>query len=134
MAEVYVPEPMVESEIDRLIQDFENKIKYQGIDLDKYCKHYGITLEDIRNNFKDRASKQVLSNLVLEAISKVEKIESSEEELNNKALELAKMYSVDEEKLDTIKESLLNMYKSSLEKDIVFTKTVDFLVKESVKK
>ena len=133
-AEVYIPEPMVESEIDRLIQDFENKIKYQGINLDKYCKYYGITLEDIRNNFKDRAGKQVLSNLVLEAISKVEKIEATEEELNNKALELAKMYSVEEDKLETIKGSLLNMYKSSLEKDIVFTKTVDFLVKESKKK
>lgn len=133
-AEVYIPEPMVESEIDRLVQDFENKIRYQGIDLDKYCKHYGITLDDIRNNFKDRARKQVLSNLVLEEISKVEKIEASEEELNEKALELAKMYSVEEDKLDTIKDSLLKMYKSSLEKDIVFTKTVDFLVKESKRK
>ncbi len=133
-AEVYIPEPMVNSEIDRLVKDFENKLRYQGINLDKYCEYYGITLDDIRNNFKDRASKQVLSSLVLEAISEKEKIEVNEEELNAKTSELAKMYSEDADKIESIKETLLKSYKDSLEKDIVFSKTVEFLVNESKKK
>lgn len=132
-AEVYIPEPMVESEIDRLVEDFENKLKYQGINLDKYCEYYGISLEDIRNNFRDRANKQVLSNLVLEEISKKENIEVSDEELEGKALELSKMYSQDKEKMDSIKDTLLKTHKISLEKDIVFSKTVEFLVNENKK-
>lgn len=132
-AEVNIPNPMIESEIDRLIEDFENKIKYQGISLDKYCQYYGISLEDIRNNFRDRASKQVLSNLVLEEISKQENIKVEEEEVNNKALELAKMYSQDEKQVDAIKQTLLHSHKNSLERDLTFTKTIEFLVDKNKK-
>ena len=133
-AEVYIPEPMIESEIDRLVGDFENKLKYQGINLDKYCEYYGISLEDIRNNFRDRANKQVLSNLVLEEISKKENIEVSDDELEGKALELSKMYSQDEEKINSIKDTLLKTNRSLLEKDMIFSKTIEFLVNESKKK
>lgn len=131
--EVYIPEPMIESEIDRFVDDFGKKIQYQGISLDKYCQYYGITLDDIRGNFRDRAYKQVLSSLVLEEISKVENIGVSDSEIENKALELSKEYSQDQEKIDSIKNNLLNTYKSSLEKDILMSKTIEFLVKESKK-
>lgn len=132
-AEVYVPEPMVENEINRLVEEFEKKIQYQGINLEKYCQYYGITLDDIRSNFKERAEKQVLSNLVLEEISKVEDIKVSENDLEEKALELAKVYSQEEDKIETIKTNLLNSYRSSLEKDLVFSKTIEMLVNESKK-
>lgn len=132
-AEVSIPEPMIQSEIDRLIQDFENKIRYQGVSLDQYCQYYGISLEDIRNNFRDRAEKQVLSNLVLEEISKKENILADEEEIDNKALELAKMYSQEQEKINSIKENLLSSYKNSIKNDIVLSKTVEFLVNENRK-
>lgn len=131
--EVYIPEPMIESEIDRLVEDFGKKIQYQGISLDKYCQYYGITLDDIRGNFKDRAHKQVLSNLVLEEISRVENIEVSNDEVENKALELSKEYSQDSEKIESIKTNLLSTYRSSLERDILISKTIKFLVKESKK-
>lgn len=131
--EVYIPEPMIENEIDRLVEDFRKKIQYQGISLDKYCQYYGITLDDIRGNFKDRAYKQVLSNLVLEEVSRVENIKVSDDEVENKALELSKEYSQDQDKIDSIKNNLLNNYKNSLERDVLLYKAVDFLVKESKK-
>lgn len=133
-AEVSIPEPMIQSEIDRLVADFENKIKYQRISLEQYCQYYGISLEDIRNNFRERASKQVLSSLVLEEVSKQEDIKATDSELNDKAMELAKMYSQDEEKINSIKDNLLVSYKSSLEKDIVLSKTIEFLVNNNKKK
>lgn len=132
-AEVYIPEPMVESEIDKFIQDFEVKIKYQGITLENYCKHYGISLEDIRNNFRDRASKQVLSNLVLEKISQSENIQVNDKEIDDKALELAKMYSQDEERIVKIKDNLLKTHRKSLEQDMILSKTIEFLLNESKK-
>lgn len=132
-AEVYVPEPMIESEITRLVKEFENKIKQQGIDLQKYSQYYGITIDEIRNNFRDRANKQVLSDLVLEKVSKEEEISVSEEQLNEKALELAKMYSAEEEKIDSIKATLLASHRDSLERDLILTKTIEFLVKEAKK-
>ncbi len=133
-AEVFIPEPMVQSEIDRLVNDFENKIRYQGINLNDYCTHYGISLDDIRNNFRDRAYKGVLSNLVLECISKEEDIKASEEEIENKALELAKMYSQEEDKIESIKNNLLVSYKNSINNDIVLIKTVEFLVNNNNEK
>lgn len=131
--DVSIPEPMIQGEIDRLIQDFENKIRYQGVSLDQYCNYYGISLEDIRSNFKERAEKQVLSNLVLEEISKKENIIADEEEISDKALELAKMYSQDDEKINSIVDNLLKSYKESIIKDIILSKTVKFLVNENRK-
>ncbi|BAK56080.1 trigger factor [Candidatus Arthromitus sp. SFB-mouse-Japan] len=133
-SQVDIPEPMIQSEIDRLIHDFENKVKYQGTTLEQYCQYYGIGLDDIRNNFRDRAVKQVLSNLVIEEISKKENISVNGDELDVKALELAKMYSHDEEKISSIKESLLSSYKDSLKRDIVMSKTVEFLVNQNKKR
>lgn len=133
-AKVSIPEPMIQSEIDRLIHDFENKVKYQGTTLDQYCKYYGIELEDIRNNFRDRASKQVLSNLVIEKISKEENILPNKDDIEAKALELAKMYSQDENKINSIKESLLATYNDSLERDVIMSKTIEFLVNHNKKK
>lgn len=132
-SEVYIPEPMVESEINRLVEEFEKKIQYQGINLEKYCQYYGITLDDIRLNFKERAQKQVLSSLVLEEISVVENIKVSENDLEEKALELAKVYSQEEDKINAIKDNLLNSYKDSLEKDLILSKTIEMLVNESKK-
>lgn len=133
-SEVDIPEPMIQSEIDRLVHDFENKVRYQGTTLDQYCQYYGIGLDDIRNNFRDRAKKQVLSNLVIEEISKKENISVNGDELDVKALELARMYSQDEEKISSIKESLLATYRDSLEKDIIMSKTIEFLVDQNKKK
>lgn len=132
-AEVYIPEPMVESEVDRFVQDFEDKIKYQGITLENYCKHYGISLEDIRNNFRDRASKQVLSKLVLEKVSQSENIQVDDKEIDDKALELAKMYSQDEERIVRIRDNILRTHRESIEQDIMLSKTIEFLLNESKK-
>lgn len=44
------------------------------------------------------------------------------------------MYSHDEEKISSIKESLLSSYKDSLKRDIVMSKTVEFLVNQNKKR
>ncbi len=131
-AEVYIPAPMVETEIDKLVQDFETKIKYQGVTLENYCKHYGITLEDIRSNFRDRANKQVLSSLVLEKISMDENIHASEDEIHDKALSLSQLYSQDDEKIRSIKDNLIKTHKKYLEQEVIFSKTIKFLLNESI--
>ena len=56
------------------------------------------------------------------------------DELEGKALELSKMYSQDEEKINSIKDTLLKTNRSLLEKDMIFSKTIEFLVNESKKK
>ena len=132
-ASVNIPNPMIESGIDRLVGDFENKLKYQGLDINRYCDYYGINLDDIRNNFRERASKQVLSSLVLEKISKQENICASNDEIDKKAEELSNMYSSASDNKDSIKNTLLRLHKNSIERDIIFSKTVEFLVNENKK-
>ena len=120
-----LPQVMVEKEIDRMVKDLENRLQYQGLTLDQYMEFTGNTVEKMRDYMKENAERKVRADLVLEAVAKAEKIEATEEELNAKALEVAKMYSQSEH--EKMAEMLVNTQKAMLENDIVVSKTIKFL-------
>ncbi|HEX9025920.1 MAG TPA: trigger factor [Clostridium sp.] len=125
-----VPEVMVSKEIDDMMKDLEGRLKYQGLSLDQYMEFTGNTTEKMRDFMKENAERKVKADLVLEAVSKAEEIKATEEQLNEKALELGKMYGPkDPEKMAKI---LLKSQKNMIEKDIVIENTLKF-IKENCK-
>ena len=94
-----IPSGMIETEIDALIRDLEQQLSYQGINLDQYLKIMNKTRKEIEENYKEQAEKNVKSRLILEAIIKEEKIESTDEEINAKIKEMATNYGRKEEEL-----------------------------------
>ena len=87
---------MVEKEIDHMIKDLESRLQYQGLTLDQYMEFTGNTVEKMRDYMRANAERKVKADLVLEAIAKAENIVATEEELKEKATEVAKMYSAGE--------------------------------------
>ena len=120
-----VPEVMVEKEIDNMVRDLENRLKYQGLSLEQYMQFTGSTEEKMRAYMKENADKKVKADLVLEAIAKAEKIEATEEEVKEKAIEIAKMYAGDE--AEKMAEMLMQTQKAMIERDIVIAKTIKLL-------
>lgn len=125
-----LPQVMVEKEIDHMMNDLENRLKYQGLTLDQYMEFTGNTPEKMRDFMKENAERKVKADIIIDAIAKAENIEATEEELKEKALEVAKMYSGgDHEKMADL---LIKAQKPMLENEIRIVKTLD-LLKANVK-
>lgn len=90
---------MIETEIDNMIKDIENKLSYQGLTLDQYLKLTNKTMDGLRKEFNEQAEKAVKSRLVLEAIIKEEDIKPEEKEVEDKLKEMAKNYNQKEDEL-----------------------------------
>lgn len=127
-AEIDIPVAMIEAQIDRMVNDFAQRLAYQGMNLDMYMQYTGATMESFRAGFKEQAEKQVRVTLVLEEVAKQEEIAANPEEVDDKLVEMGKQYNMEVEKL---KELLQPEDMENLEKEIVLTKTIDMLVNKA---
>ena len=88
-----IPEGMVELEIDNIMQNLDQRLSYQGLNLEQYLKMMGKSEEDFRKDYKEQAEKNVKTRLVLEQIVKDEKIKEDEKYIKEKLEEMAKQYN-----------------------------------------
>ena len=93
-AKVDIPEQMIHEEAHRMVHQYEDHLKMQGITLEQFFQFTNSNEQALMDQMHDEAKNRVLYRLVLEAIVKEEKIEVSEEEANNEAEELAKKYQM----------------------------------------
>ncbi|SDM87807.1 trigger factor [Fictibacillus solisalsi] len=128
-AEVDVPEAMVNTELDRMVQEFGQRLQMQGMNLDLYFQFSGTDEAALREQMKEDAGKRVKTNLVLEAISEAENIEATEEEINEELKKMAEMYNMDVEKIT----QMLAMQggNDAVAADLKIRKAIDLLVDNS---
>ena len=125
-AKLEIPSGMVELEIDNMLKDFEQRLSYQGLNLEQYLKMIGRTEEEMRKEYEEQAIDAIKSRLVLEAIIDAEKIEAKEEEIDAKMQEMAKNYGKKVEELN--KNENLKKY---LSEGIKSEKALEFIVKNA---
>jgi len=119
---------MIENEIDSMIKDFGYQLRYQGLDLEKYYEITQTQEKDLREQMKEDAEKKARTALTIEAISKKEAIEASEEDLEAEMQDIADQYKMELEKVKmTYRGDNLDYLKES----IVSRKTIDFLVEKT---
>jgi len=80
-AQVDIPEPMIQNQIDSMLRDMELRMMYQGMKMDDFLKYTGQTMESMRESQHDEALRRVKTQLVLEAVRKAENIEATDEEV-----------------------------------------------------
>lgn len=97
--DVEIPDKMVEEEVDRLLKRAEENLKYQGISLDLYYQFTRTTEADLRNQLESEAFKNVLYRLILEEIIKLEKIEVTDEEIEEELAKMAERYKTSKEEI-----------------------------------
>lgn len=125
-AEIDIPEAMIETELDRMVREFEQRLSYQGMNLELYYQFTGTDEEKLKEQMKEDAAKRVTTNLVLEEIIKAENIEATEEEVNAEVAKMAEMYNMP---VDAVKQALGNV--EGVKEELQVRKAVDFLVENS---
>ncbi|MCM3730925.1 trigger factor [Fictibacillus nanhaiensis] len=128
-AEIEIPEAMVNTELDRMVQEFGQRLQMQGMNLDLYYQFSGTSEEALREQMKEDAGKRVRTNLVLEAIVEAENIEVSEEEIDAELNKMAEMYKME---VEQIKQMLaMQGGNDAVAADLKVRKAIDFLVENS---
>jgi len=128
-AEIDLPTVMVEHELDQMVNEFGQRLQYQGMTLELYYQFSGMDESQLRDQLSADATSRVRTALTLEAIGKAEKIEATEEDANEELNKLAGVYGrpADElRKIFSAQDGLAGLYR-----DVQTRKTVDFLVAES---
>lgn len=126
--EIEIPEVMVQHQIDNMLNELNYQLQYQGFGLQQLLEMTGRTMEELREERKEDAKKLVKSSLVLEAITKAEGIEATEEEFK---AELEKMASAYNMEIDKIEASLRDADKEDIKGQIKIRKTIDLLVENA---
>lgn len=125
--EVDIPEAMIDLETDNMLQDIESKLSYQGLTLDQYLGMMNKQRDDIKEEYKEQAIASIKSRLAIESITKQEKIEVSDSDIDEKLKEMAKNYGKEAD------ESFMNNenVKDYIKKGLAAEKTLKFLVENA---
>jgi len=129
-AEIDIPDAMVDSELDRMVREFEQRLQQQGMTLEMYTQFSGQSEDELKDQMKGDAEKRVQTNLVLEAIAQVENLEATDEDVQEELQSMADMYNLEMEQLT----QMLGGNTDAIKDDLKFKKAIDFLVDNSVTK
>jgi trigger factor len=119
---VDVPEAMVTEEVDRMLRQYEENLKMQGITLEQFYQFTNSDEAALKDQMKEEALKRVKERLLLEAIKEQEKIEATEEEVEKEADSLATKYNMK-------KDEFLKLFGGleMVKYDLEMRKTIEFL-------
>lgn len=119
---VDVPEAMVTEEVDRMLRQYEENLKMQGITLEQFYQFTNSDEAALKDQMKEEALKRVKERLLLEAIKEQEKIEATEEEVEKEADSLAAKYNMK-------KDEFLKLFGGleMVKYDLEMRKTIEFL-------
>ena len=126
--EIEIPDCMIDEQIDKMVQDFGYRISQQGLSLEQYTQYTGLTLDSMREQFREGAVKSVKSNLILEKIANAENIEATDEDVEAEISKMAEMYKMETEKVKDIMKGSLD----GMKEEIKVNKTLEYLVEKSV--
>ena len=122
--EVEVPRAMVEDEIDRMIGELNQQLRYQGLTIDQYIQFTGKSMAEFREEVRPEAEKAVKTRIILMGVVDAEKLEVSAEEIEDELNKMAAQYQMT---ADKIKEMIGVENLTFLQKDLQVRKAIDFI-------
>ncbi len=123
-----IPEVMVESQIDAMIQDFQMRISSQGMDINTYMSYLGLDEKTMRESFREQADRRVKTTLALEKVKELEKIVVTDEDAEAEIQKMADQYKMEVEKIKSF------IKVEDVKEDISMRKTMEFLVENAKEK
>ena len=118
-----IPSGMIDTELDNMTKEVEQRLSYQGMNMEMYLQMIGKTMEDFRKEGTEQATEAVKTRLVLEEIIKAEKIEPEQAKVDEKIEEMSKLYGKTKEELSTN-----DYFVEYIKKNIANEMVIDFLV------
>ena len=127
-AKVEIHKDIVEEEVDMQIKRFEQQLSMYGTSLKDYIDYAGITMEDIRNDYRKGAEANLKAQYVIGAIVDEEKIEPTEANYIEAVRRSNHGPDWDDEKVKAELEKNRSRYVSSA----IFEAVVELIVSNSV--
>ena len=127
--EVDVPRTMAEDEMDRMCQELDQQLRYQGMSLQQYLQFTGKDMAAFREELRPDAERQVKTRIILMGIVEAEGIKVSQEEMEEELKVMAAQYQMT---ADKIKEMIGVENLTFLMKDLQVKKAIDFIFDNAV--
>ncbi|MBR7553437.1 trigger factor [Allobacillus sp. GCM10007491] len=126
-SEIDIPQAMVDNELDRMVQEFEQRLQMQGMTMEMYTQFSGQTEDDLKEQMKEDARKRVQTSLTLEAIAETEQLEATEEDVDKQLEDMASQYQMEVDQL----RQMLGGNTDALKGDLKLQKAIDFLLENA---
>ncbi len=94
---VSIPHIMIHDELDRMLKQYEERLKMQGITLEMFYQFTNSDEKALKDQLHGEAEKNVKYRLMLEAIAEKENIQISDEEASKEAEDLAIKYDMNKD-------------------------------------
>ncbi|MGX0330328.1 trigger factor [Staphylococcus cohnii] len=121
-----VPEAMIKTELDRMVQEFGQRMQQQGLNLETYFQISGQDESQLREQMKDDAEERVKTNLTLTAIADAEEVEVSDADIDKELEKMSEQFNIS---VEDIKQTLGNT--DIVKNDVRIQKVIDMLVDEA---
>lgn len=122
--EILVPAAAVDVQLERMLEQFSQRLATQGLSLEQYFQLTNSSEDDFHTEVRPEAERVVKSNLVLEKVIEEKGIAVSDEELNQQIDDAARGMGIDPEK---VREGLMGI-RDNIELSIKMDKAMQYLV------
>ena len=125
-----IPEIMIKKQIERDIKEFEMSLSYSGLNLEKYMELYSMTRESLEDSMRERAVREISTQLAFEQIEKAEAIEVTDEDYD---YEIAKRAEVYKKEFADYKASISDDLEKYIRAGLKRQKAIDFVTEKAVR-
>lgn len=126
---IEIPAPMIDTQADRMIDNFARRLQAQGMSMQQYMQFTGSDENMMREQVKPQAEIQIRNQLTLEKIAETENIQVSDEEVDQEIEKMAKAYNMEPDKM---KEIIGDEEKENIRKDLADQKAMDLVADAAV--
>jgi len=128
-AEMEIPQPMLDTQINQMADEFAQRIQQQGLSLEQYFQFTGLNQEKMMEELKPQADKRIRTRLMLEAVAEAENIEIGDEKLEEELAKMAESYQME---VDKLKEFMGDNEKNQMKQDLAVQEAVTFITDNAV--
>lgn len=125
---IEIPQPMIDTEADEMVRNYENRFRSQGLTLEQYMQYTGVTIDKLRDDMKQQAKLNIESRLVLEAVAEKENIEITDEDIEEEIKTMADNYGMP---VDSMKSLVTDNERKAITTDLKVRRAVDLIIENS---
>ena len=130
-ATIDIPAPMLETQKERMLEEFAQQLSYQGLSFEQYMQFTGATKQAMMDQVEPQADRRIRTRLVLEAVAEAEKLEVSDEQFEEELKTMAEAYGRDVEEL---KKDVTEEVEKMIKEDLVVRNAAKFLAENAKEK
>lgn len=128
-AQMDIPDAMLDTQVDQMYTGYLQRLQAQGISPEQYMQFTGATPEALKDQIRPQALKQIQTRLVLEAIADAEKIEPSDEKVEEELKKMAESYKMEADKL---KEAMGDYEMGQMKKDLAVQEAITLIEEAAI--